>query len=57
MALTFALLGLVLSLTLRVLYRRFTRISVAHVPGPGSGSFVFGEIHLLKLPLLTLTGF
>ncbi|KAK0195663.1 cytochrome P450 [Armillaria mellea] len=37
-------LGLLALLAVLSLYRRFTRISVSHIPGPPSGSFVLGNL-------------
>lgn len=40
---TLAGVGLFFAVLLRALYRRYTRISIRHVPGPRSTSFLLGK--------------
>ncbi|KAF9450103.1 cytochrome P450 [Macrolepiota fuliginosa MF-IS2] len=44
MALVSALLVVVALLIVRTLYRRLTSISIAHIPGPKSNSFLYGDL-------------
>jgi len=45
-------MGFVFFFALYNLYRRFSRISIAHIPGPKPDSFLLGEQDLLSIFLL-----